>query len=155
MGSPRPALWLPAGTARIPQPNHRWSCSSGPSPEWLQDQQPYSSGSNQPPRARSLFIGYGWTPYFVEGSDLESMHQAMAATLEKAVLEIRGYQKEARESGKAFRPLWPMIVLRSPKGWTGPRKSMVTIWKGSGDLTKYLSQMSLPNLLTLKCLKSG
>lgn len=70
----------------------------------------------------ALFVGYGWTPYFVEGSDLESMHQAMAATVEKCVLEIKGYQKQARESGKAFRPMWPMIILRSPKGWTGPRK---------------------------------
>lgn len=67
-----------------------------------------------------LFKGYGWTPYFVEGSDLDSMHQAMAATLEQCVLEIKGYQKQARESGKPFRPRWPMIVLRSPKGWTGP-----------------------------------
>ncbi|PQE20301.1 phosphoketolase protein [Rutstroemia sp. NJR-2017a BBW] len=71
---------------------------------------------------KALFIGYGWTPYFVEGSDLESMHQAMAATLEHCVNEIRKYQKQARESGKPFRPRWPMIVLRSPKGWTGPRK---------------------------------
>jgi xylulose-5-phosphate/fructose-6-phosphate phosphoketolase len=70
----------------------------------------------------ALFVGYGWTPYFVEGSDLESMHQAMAATLEHCVLEIRKYQKQARDSGKAFRPHWPMIVLRSPKGWTAPRK---------------------------------
>ena len=69
----------------------------------------------------ALFVGYGWTPYFVEGSDPMSMHQAMAATLEKCVDEIRGYQKKARESGKAFRPMWPMVVLRSPKGWTGPR----------------------------------
>ncbi|EXJ73773.1 phosphoketolase 1 [Cladophialophora psammophila CBS 110553] len=69
----------------------------------------------------ALFIGYGWTPYFVEGSDPLSMHQAMSATLEKCVLEIRAHQKKARESGKAFRPLWPMIVLRSPKGWTAPR----------------------------------
>jgi xylulose-5-phosphate/fructose-6-phosphate phosphoketolase len=69
----------------------------------------------------ALFKGYGWTPYFVEGSDPETMHQAMAATLEKSVTEIRAYQKKARDSGKAFRPLWPMIVLRSPKGWTGPR----------------------------------
>ncbi|KAJ8066424.1 hypothetical protein OCU04_005485 [Sclerotinia nivalis] len=69
----------------------------------------------------SLFVGYGWKPYFVEGSDLESMHQAMAGTLERCVVEIRKYQ-EARESGKAVRPRWPMIVLRSPKGWTGPRK---------------------------------
>lgn len=49
------------------------------------------------------------------------MHQAMAATLEECVTKIREYQKQARDSGKAFRPRWPMIVLRSPKGWTGPR----------------------------------
>lgn len=70
----------------------------------------------------ALFIGYGWTPFFVEGSDLPTMHQAMASTLEKCVTEIKAIQKQARESGKAFRPLWPMIVLRTPKGWTGPRK---------------------------------
>jgi xylulose-5-phosphate/fructose-6-phosphate phosphoketolase len=50
------------------------------------------------------------------------MHQAMASTLERCINEIRGYQKQARDSGKAFRPRWPMIVLRTPKGWTGPRK---------------------------------
>jgi xylulose-5-phosphate/fructose-6-phosphate phosphoketolase len=70
----------------------------------------------------NLFIGYGYQPYFVEGDDIDSMHQAMAATLEHCVLEIRKYQKQARESGKAFRPLWPVIILRTPKGWTGPRK---------------------------------
>jgi xylulose-5-phosphate/fructose-6-phosphate phosphoketolase len=70
----------------------------------------------------SLFVGYGYTPLFVEGSDHRSMHQAMAATLEHCVLEIRKIQKEARSSGKAVRPRWPMIVLRSPKGWTAPRK---------------------------------
>ncbi|KAJ8605928.1 hypothetical protein MRB53_041292 [Persea americana] len=70
----------------------------------------------------ALMKGYGWTPYFVEGSDLDTMHQAMAGTLEHCVKEIRKYQKEARESGKVFRPHWPMIVLRSPKGWTAPRK---------------------------------
>lgn len=70
----------------------------------------------------NLFLGYGWQPYFVEGDDVETMHQAMAATLEQCVVEIRKYQKEARDSGKAFRPMWPMVILRSPKGWTGPRK---------------------------------
>ena len=70
----------------------------------------------------ALFVGYGYTPYFVEGSDPESMHQAMAATLEHCVLEIRKIQDDARQSGKAFRPRWPMIVLRSPKGWTAPRE---------------------------------
>jgi xylulose-5-phosphate/fructose-6-phosphate phosphoketolase len=70
----------------------------------------------------SLFVGYGYTPYFVEGSDPASMHQAMAATLEHCVLEIRRMQEEARSTGNAFRPRWPMIVLRTPKGWTAPRQ---------------------------------
>ena len=70
----------------------------------------------------ALFVGYGYTPYFVEGSDPQSMHQAMAATLEHCVLEIRKIQDEARETGRAVRPRWPMIVLRSPKGWTAPRQ---------------------------------
>jgi len=70
----------------------------------------------------NLFIGYGYQPYFVEGDDVESMHQAMAATTEHCVLEIRKFQKQARDSGKAFRPIWPVIILRTPKGWTGPRK---------------------------------
>jgi len=69
-----------------------------------------------------LFRGYGWTPYFVEGHDPEVMHQKMAATLEDCVLEIRRIQQEARASGKASRQRWPMIVLRSPKGWTGPKE---------------------------------
>ncbi|KAL4997388.1 XFP N-terminal domain-containing protein [Aspergillus recurvatus] len=68
-----------------------------------------------------LLRGYGWTPYFVEGSDRPSMHQAMAATLEHCVLEIKKIQKEARDSNKPFRPRWPMMVLRTPKGWSAPR----------------------------------
>jgi xylulose-5-phosphate/fructose-6-phosphate phosphoketolase len=70
----------------------------------------------------ALFVGYGYTPYFVEGSDHDSMHQAMAATLEHCVLEIKRFQEEARRAGKAFRPRWPVIILRSPKGWTAPRE---------------------------------
>jgi xylulose-5-phosphate/fructose-6-phosphate phosphoketolase len=69
-----------------------------------------------------LFRGYGYTPYFVEGSDPDTMHQQMAATLEKCILEIRSIRKNARETGHFERPRWPMIVLRSPKGWTGPRE---------------------------------
>jgi len=69
----------------------------------------------------SLFRGYGWTPYFVEGDDPEYMHQKMAATLEDCVLEIRRIQDDARTSRTARRAHWPMIVLRSPKGWTGPK----------------------------------
>ena len=67
-----------------------------------------------------LFRGYGWTPFLVEGSEPESMHQAMAATLDACVDAIRGAQAEARRTGVAARPRWPMIILRSPKGWTGP-----------------------------------
>ncbi|MGJ3251989.1 MAG: phosphoketolase family protein [Elainellaceae cyanobacterium] len=67
-----------------------------------------------------LFKGYGYKPYFVEGSDPETMHQTMAATLETVISEIKTIQSEARSSGVARRPRWPMIVLRSPKGWTGP-----------------------------------
>lgn len=70
----------------------------------------------------SLFIGYGWTPHFVEGSDPMEMHGKMAASMEACVLEIRRIQSEARTTGKAIRPRWPMIVLRSPKGWTGPKE---------------------------------
>jgi xylulose-5-phosphate/fructose-6-phosphate phosphoketolase len=69
-----------------------------------------------------LFKGYGWAPHFVEGSDVDLMHQKMAATVEECVLEIRRIQQEARSSGKASRARWPMIVLRSPKGWTGPKE---------------------------------
>jgi xylulose-5-phosphate/fructose-6-phosphate phosphoketolase len=68
----------------------------------------------------ALFVGYGYAPYFVEGSEPAEMHEKMAATLERAIGEIRAHQRTARESGKPFRPRWPMIVLRSPKGWTGP-----------------------------------
>ncbi len=69
----------------------------------------------------SLFIGYGYKPYFVEGSDSEIMHQKMAMTLDVVIEEIKAFQKQARESGVANRPQWPMIILRSPKGWTGPK----------------------------------
>jgi xylulose-5-phosphate/fructose-6-phosphate phosphoketolase len=70
----------------------------------------------------NLFKGYGWTPYFVEGSDPEVMHQRMAAVMEHCVTEIRKIQQEARAGGNPERPRWPMIVLRSPKGWTGPKE---------------------------------
>jgi xylulose-5-phosphate/fructose-6-phosphate phosphoketolase len=70
----------------------------------------------------SLFKGYGWAPHFVEGNEIGPMHQKMAATLEDCYLEIRRIQQEARAGGDPSRPRWPMIVLRSPKGWTGPRE---------------------------------
>jgi xylulose-5-phosphate/fructose-6-phosphate phosphoketolase len=69
-----------------------------------------------------LFKGYGWTPYFVEGDDPASMHQKMAAVLERCIQQISSIQEQARRSGVFERPRWPMIVLRSPKGWTGPKE---------------------------------
>jgi xylulose-5-phosphate/fructose-6-phosphate phosphoketolase len=68
-----------------------------------------------------LFAGYGYDPYFVEGHDPEIMHQLMAGTLDTIVAEIKSIQHKARNEGVTERPLWPMIILRTPKGWTGPR----------------------------------
>jgi xylulose-5-phosphate/fructose-6-phosphate phosphoketolase len=69
-----------------------------------------------------LFIGYGYKPYFVEGAKPKEMHELMAATLDKIINEIKVIQADARDSGRAKRPRWPMIILRSPKGWTGPKE---------------------------------
>lgn len=69
-----------------------------------------------------LFRGYGWTPHVVSGDDPEVMHQAMAATMERCITEIQKIQRECRTSGKAVRPYWPMIILRTPKGWTCPQE---------------------------------
>jgi xylulose-5-phosphate/fructose-6-phosphate phosphoketolase len=68
-----------------------------------------------------FFRGCGWTPYFVEGDEPELMHELMASTLEKVILEIKRIQGHARDSNDSTRPRWPMIVLKSPKGWTGPK----------------------------------
>ena len=69
----------------------------------------------------SFFRGCGWKPYFVEGSDPMEMHRKMAETLDTVIEEIKTIQKDARVGGKTERPIWPMIVFRSPKGWTGPK----------------------------------
>jgi xylulose-5-phosphate/fructose-6-phosphate phosphoketolase len=69
-----------------------------------------------------LFFGYGYKPYFVEGSDPLPMHQKMALTLDRVIAEIKSIQKEAREVQPTKRPRWPMILLRTPKGWTGPKE---------------------------------
>jgi len=69
----------------------------------------------------SLLVGYGYKPYFVEGDDPEIMHRQMATTLDNVITEIQTIQADARSNGFSLRPQWPMIVLRSPKGWTGPK----------------------------------
>ena len=69
-----------------------------------------------------LFFGYGWTPVFVEGDEPDNMHQLMAAALDKSIVEIRRIQSHARTKNDTLRPRWPLIVLNSPKGWTGPKE---------------------------------
>src|SRR5579872_11212 len=81
---------------------------------------PTISARISPEELHSLFVGFGWTPYLVEGEDPALMHQQMAATLEECVTRIRSIQTDARASGTCERPRWPMIILRTPKGWTAP-----------------------------------
>lgn len=68
-----------------------------------------------------LFLGYGYQPYFVEGDEPELMHQRMAEVMDTVITKIQAIQQTAREYIQVERPLWPMIILRSPKGWTGPK----------------------------------
>ncbi len=75
-----------------------------------------------PEELDQLLRGYGWTPYYVEGHEPELMHQAMAAALEEVICDIHQIQQRARAHGDLTRPRWPLIVLRSPKGWTGPKE---------------------------------
>jgi len=76
-----------------------------------------------PPRElEELLRGYGYQPYLVEGSEPAEMHQKMASTLDQVYQEIRSIQKDARTQGVSGRPRWPMIVMRTPKGWTGPKE---------------------------------
>lgn len=70
----------------------------------------------------SFFKGCGWEPYFVEGDDPMTMHKLMAETMDTVIEKIRAIQKNARENNDPTRPVWPMIVLRTPKGWTGPKE---------------------------------
>ena len=99
----------------------------------------------------SLFVGYGYQPYFVEGSDPSTMHQRMAAVLDTVVAEIQTIQHNARYKGVTRRPRWPMIILRTPKGWTGPKevdgKKTENSWRSHqvpfGDLVNNPGHMDL------------
>ena len=74
------------------------------------------------PELEALMRGYGYKPFFITGDDPVTMHQEMAVLMDTAYDEIRAIQKKARESGDLTRPIWPMIVMRTPKGWTGPKE---------------------------------
>jgi xylulose-5-phosphate/fructose-6-phosphate phosphoketolase len=69
----------------------------------------------------ALFSGYGYEPHFIEGDEPKVMHQVMADTLDAVLAQIKGIQDDARAKGFKSRPRWPMIVVRTPKGWTGPK----------------------------------
>src|SRR6202049_3490964 len=91
-----------------------------------------------------LFAGYGYDPYFVEGREPDVMHQLMAGTLDTVIAEIRSIQHQARLQGVTERPLWPMIILRTPKGWTGPKvvdgKPVEDTWRpDQGPVTNFVS----------------
>jgi xylulose-5-phosphate/fructose-6-phosphate phosphoketolase len=91
-----------------------------------------------------LLRGYGWTPYFVAGDEPALMHQAMARTLDAVITAIRDIQDDARVRGRTLRPTWPMIVLKSPKGWTGPK--LVDGVPNEG--TYHAHQVPLPDVRT-------
>ena len=98
----------------------------------------------------ALFRGYGYTPYFVEGDDSPKMHQLMATTLDMVVADIQRIQRDARANGFSERPRWPMIILRSPKGWTGPK--VVDGKPTEGTFRSHqvpMGEMSNPGHLTL------
>ncbi|MBQ1705443.1 MAG: phosphoketolase family protein [Clostridia bacterium] len=98
---------------------------------------------------RKFFEGCGWKPYFVEGSDPMTMHRLMADTLDKCVRDIRLAQKRAREDGIVERPRWPMIVFRSPKGWTGVKEANGKPVEGTFRAHQVPVDMSKPEHLEL------
>ena len=83
---------------------------------------PTAQGRTSDADLTALYAGRGYKPYFVEGDDPESVHQALAGTLDACCAEIRSIQKQARSAGFTRQPVWPMIVLRTPKGWTCPKE---------------------------------
>lgn len=103
----------------------------------------------------SLFVGYGYKPWFVEGDDHEPMHQAMAAALDQAIAEIKQIQHEARSRGKIERPRWPMIVLVTPKGWTGPKEIEGRKVEGTGNRIRCPSVRCAATRTTCAILRLG
>ena len=96
--------------------------AADPSPQRLQDRQSDDPRAHRRGRIAKLFIGYGYKPYWVEGDDPAKMHQLMAGTLDRVFDEIRDIQSAARGGKREARPAWPMIMLKTPKGWTGPKE---------------------------------
>jgi len=121
MANPKPARWRPPGTSTSSSIRFATArfCPSSIS-NGYKINNPTLLARISHLELEQLFRGYGWTPYFVEGSDPDSMHQAMAATLEHANRRDPPGAEEARSTGVAERLRWPMIVMRTPKGWGAP-----------------------------------
>ncbi|MDD4686393.1 MAG: phosphoketolase family protein [Clostridia bacterium] len=98
---------------------------------------------------RQYFSGCGWKPYFVEGSSPLKMHELMCDTLDKAIEEIKSLQKKARENNDSTRPVWPMIILRTPKGWTCPKEIDGVRIEGTHNAYHVPIPMTKPNHINL------
>ena len=103
----------------------------------------------------SLFTGYGYKCYFVEGHEPEAMHQKMAATMDAVIAEIRAIQETRARNGFHERPAWPMIILRSPKGWTGPKELDGKPVEGTFARTRCRSLTSSRVPMNCACSKTG
>ncbi len=102
---------------------------------------------------KSFFEGCGWKPYFVEGDDPMTMHEKMAETMDTVIEEIKAIQKHARDEQDPERPKWPMIILRTPKGWTGPK--FVDGQQIEGSFRAHQVPISMEKPEHLQLLKTG
>lgn len=97
----------------------------------------------------NFFLGCGWKPYFVEGDEPMEMHKKMAEAMDECITQIKAIQKSAREDGNNERPIWPMIILRAPKGWTGPKEVDGKIIEGTFRAHQVPISMTMPEHLQL------
>ena len=104
---------------QVPESGERRRCIAHIASEWLQIANPSILARIGREELESLFIGYGYKPYFVEGSEPGVMYWLMAETFDTIIAEIRKIQEDARTNGLNKRPRWPMIILKTPKSWTG------------------------------------
>jgi xylulose-5-phosphate/fructose-6-phosphate phosphoketolase len=127
---------------QVPRSSDRRRGAADPASQRLQIANPTLLARITREELEQLLHGYGWMPYFVEGHEPGLMHGAMAATLDTAVEQIKKIQQDARVRGNIARPRWPMIVLKSPKGWTGPK--MVDGLQGEGTFRSHQVPLSDP-----------
>jgi len=125
--------------SQLRQSGSRRRGAADPSPHGYKISGPTAQGRTSDEDLKALYVGRGYKPYFVEGDDPEVVHQLLAQALEDCYAEIRGIQQEARKSGFKNQPVWPMIIFRTPKGWTCPRKWMEFPSKAHSARTRFRS----------------